>query len=993
MPAHADLADDYLAGLRKRGWHDVALEYLTQAAQDPIATPTFLENLGYEQATTQVAMARQAASEKRGQALLGEAAAGFQRFAAEQAQSPLQVQALATAGNLFSEQAFYAIEKAAKLPKTARRQREPLNDTARQFLKQARQPLRDLLRLCDTKLKSLPKAAEMQKNPGAQASRQLLQAKRAEAKFLLAKMSFEESKTYDPDSKAQQKTLKAAASAFAELYEQYEDKLVGFYGRLYQGRCHQAAGEHEQALECYWDIVDQPPIPNQVFRRLVTRAYRYRAECHLIAEDFDGAIKESNEWLDQSRNAERKEPDWLALSYQLASAYEAKANQASGNKLQQLRKESHKLYREIAQSPGEFQHSAKAKLASNTAGHSDQPVEVKTFDEAFTVGKDRLQQMNSAKLAARLAEANNPEAVPSLGEQAKASQAAAMRYFQQAVQLADQRTDRKQLATARYYLCWLYWEAGRSEEAAVLGQFLAQRYPESQFAPSAAKLALAAYEKLYNAAKQTGEPTEFEASKLAEVAEMMVLRWPESPEAATGLNLLINVALRDDRLSDAEKLLEQLPPLSRATAELRLGGALWTRFLQATRKNPAKPGDATAALKPKAAQLLASGYQALQAKPQATAAEATGILYFAQLLLADGQAKQAIAVLENDALGPLSLVENRSHAAQRPEFVLETYKVALRAYVSVQPPNRDRAQKMMTALESAIGNEGNAQQKLINLYVSLGFQLQQQISALTADGQTDKARAVAQSFEDLLARVTKRAGAADDWKIQSWIAQTNLQLGQGLSGKDADRYYQQAEEAYQTLLNKADQDAKFAPGPLAILATRKRLADCLLAQSKFAEALQSYVSILQDKPNMLELQQAAATALQQWGVANHDVQKLEESIRGAMPKANKKNLVWGWLRLATITDQARRRAEKQAANNPQQAARAKKYQNLFFEARYHAAQARLATAELATGAARQKQLRTARQSLATMKRLYPDLGGPQWQGLYLKLLKQMEQEQ
>ena len=492
----ADLADDYLAGLRQRGWHDTALEYLDQAASDPLAGSAFRKKLGYERATTQTALARQAASEKQRLALLAEAAASFQRFADEQPESPLQLRALSSAGTLLTEQALYASNKAAKLPKAARRQREQLNESAREALDKAKRPLRSLLDQCNSKLKSLPKAAELQKSQLA--NRQQLQGKQAEAKFLLAKLDFERARTFDSGSKAQENALEAAAEAFADLYKDYEDKLVGFYGRFYEGRSHQEAGDIDEALECYWDIIDQPPIPNQDFRRLVAKSYRYRAACHLANDDVDAAIKECSEWLEQSRGDELSEPDWLAVSYQLATAYEAKA--ASGGDAQRSRNEARKLYREIAKSPGEFQREAKAKLASTSAAGT-RPTIVKTFDEAFTAGKDALEQMNSAKLAAKLAAENNPDSVESLDEQAKAHQAVATQYFRQAGELADDQTPADQLATARYYLCWLYWEDGRLDDAAVLGGFVARRYPESKYAPVAAKLALAAYERLYNAAK------------------------------------------------------------------------------------------------------------------------------------------------------------------------------------------------------------------------------------------------------------------------------------------------------------------------------------------------------------------------------------------------------------------------------------------------------------------------------------------------------------
>ena len=987
--ARAELADEFLARLRDRGWHDTALEYIDQAADDPLATPAFLNKRQYERAITLSTLARQTTREKKRQALLVEAATAFQQFADQQTDSPLQLQALATAGNVYTELALYANNKAEKLPDAARAERKQLNQQARDYLDRAKQPLESLQSLSAERIESLPKAAARQKSSRPGLSRQALEGKQAEAKFLLAKLEFEKARTHEPDSRARKQSLKTATKAFEKIYNEYEDKLVGFYGRFYQGRCLQTSGDIKGALKCYLSIVDQPPIPNPDFRRLVSRTVRHRAECHVAGEDYETAIKECRDWLNESISAEVTQPDWLAVSYQLANIYEAQAAEASGADAKRLRGEARKLYREIARNPGEFQRDAKAKMALSSSGRENTVV-VNTFEEAFAAGEDALEQMNSAKLAARLAKENNPDSVESLTQQAAAEQSAALAYFLQATRLADRLTEPDELATARYYLCWLYWETGRYEDAAVIGEFVSRRYSDSKHAAGAANLALASYERLYNAAKAAKEPFDFEAESLASVARLLVLRWPETPEATAALNLLINVALRDNKLPEAEQLLGQLPPSRRAGAELRLGGAFWSRYLRASGKNAAESADEAQTLKAKAGELLARGYQTLESKANVTSAEATGVLYYVQFLLADGRANDAVEAIENASVGPLALIENQSSAASRPEFKQEAYKVGLRAYVSAEPPQREQAQAMMTALESAIGEGDDAGQKVINLYVSLGLQLQQQIRSLSDAGQADKARSVATSFEDLLARVTERAGAADNWKVQSWIAQTNLQLGQGLSGEDAQAYYGKAEHAYRALLDRAAQEPKFAPSPVSVLATKKKLADCLLAQEKFSDAFKQYALILKGKPNMLELQQSAAAALQQWGEQEQDAKRLEEAIRGAMPQANKKNLVWGWLRLAAIADQAKRKAEKQADGQPDASGRVARYQDLFFKARFHVAQSRFAAAKLANGATRQKQLSKARQSLASMQRLYPDLGGPKWQAAYEKLIQQLE---
>lgn len=982
--AKEDVAAEFLQALRERGWHDTALEYLDSAETDPLASPEFLNQLDYERAQLQAELAQKSVSTRERQQRLAAAAESFHRFATSTEDAQLRLQALSNAGNLWLDQAVYSLGQAAALPEAAKRQREGLQSAAREVLDRAGPILHELEETSQKELEALPKAAAMQNRPAGQLTRQQLEGKLAESRFLLARLDFEKSLTYETDSSSAKQARAAAARGFAQLYQDYEDKIVGFYGRLYQGRCALADQDFEQALECLDDIVDQPPIANADFRRLVTKAYRYRLECFLASEQFEEAIKEASQWLGESRLEELSQPDWLAVSYLLARAYDAQAALSNGSDAQAHRSEARKLYREVAKHAGEFQQEARVQMLGGEAQIA-QAIAVNTFAEALSAGNDALQQMNSAKLAARLAKENNPEAVESLSQQVEPLLALAKSYFQQAIQFADDQTDPGQLASVRYYLCWIHWEEGQLDEAAALGEFVAKQSPDSKYAPAAAKLALAAYERLYNQARQADQPIDEVAAHLVEVAQLLATRWPESPEAEAGLNLLMNMALRDDRLDEAESLLERLPASSRAGGQLRLGGTLWTRYLQLLRDDP----ESAAALKRRAGQLLTRGYEALADKPRATAAEVSGVLYFAQFLLAEGEATAAITALEDPNHGPLGLIQAGSSLVDNEAVKEEAYKVALRSYLTVDPPQREQAQAMMEALEQAIGGEN--QQQLINIYVSLGLQLQQQISTLTADGQSAKANAVAEAFQDLLTRVTERAGAAQGWKIQSWIAQTNFQLGEGLSGADADRYFARAEAAYRQLVTQAEADSSFAPSELALLAVKKRLADSLLAQRRFEAAFDHFITVLSEKPTNLELQLATATALQQWGTLDEDASKLEDSIRGAMPQANRKNLVWGWVRLAMIVDQQKRRLQRSAEKDPAIQSRIAKYEDLFFEARLHVIQARFGIAKLASGADQQEQLEKARQSLDTMKRLYPDLGGAKWQRAYQRLEVQMEQ--
>jgi len=977
LPA-ADRAEEFLDGLRSRGWHDVALEYLETADEDPMATKEFLDRVDYERAATLAALARQSIRQSERLDLYRRSLELFQSYAAAHRKSPMYFDALSQAGSLLSEQALGTLAKADRLPAGATSQRDALHAEARETFDSTSAVVEQLLAACQQELNA--------GDQGDSDRRQQIIVKQAEARFLAANILFDKANTFDAGSQQRNQTLAAAAVAFAQLHQDYRDKLVGFYGRLYEGRCYQAIGKWDEALQGYADLVNQP-ISAPDFRRIIARAIRYRAECHLAENHADDAIDECRDWLNDARGDELRQPEWLAVAYRLAEAYERKAVDASASQAGKLRSEARQLFREVSVQPGEFQVDARAALA---AGHVEAvaPGDVKSFPEAFTAGKEAIERMNSTKLAARLAENNNPDSVAELRRQASQNQADAKRLLETALKLADDDSKQEDVLAARHYLCWIYWDEGRTSEAAVLGEFLARRFPQSNVAASAAKVALAAREKLYLEAKQGGDDGRYETENLSSLAELIAQHWPESPEASMAVNLLMQVALGDNRLTDAEQLLQRLPEASRAAAELNLGGALWSSYLQMAAESPDESAPSAAQLKQRADQLLSRGYEHLSTAGSPSAVVATGVLYYVQALLAQGQFEQAIVVLENPTVGPLAVIEGGSLDVQ-PAFVLETYKAALRAYLSIDPPRREKVQQITTALEETLGPEDDAQQQLTRVYLGLALELERQISQLSDSGKSAQAQSLASALEDLLQRITSRGGSGD-WKVRNWIAQTQLRLGAGLHGEAAGRHLAQAEEVYRAMLYDAEKDPSYAPNELAVLGVRKKLGDTLQAQEKFDAALDQYVSILREKPNMLDLQREAALVLQEWGRSQELGEKLEAAIRGAAPQADKKNLVWGWLRLAAIANQAHQQAASRSDGGGTDQQKVQKYQDVFFEARYHVAQARLQAAQIATGAARTRQLDAARKNVESMKRLYPDLGGPKWQQAFEELLAQIE---
>ena len=976
-----NLARKYLEGLRQRGWHDVALEYLESAEEDPLVNEDFLEKVNYEKAILLAEIAGKTLTDSEKGRLFKQAISLFQEYAESNRDSMEYFEAMGRATKMLAEQARGKVARANRLPTGASQQREPLLLEARTNFEEAAGLLEELLDSCRKKLESLPQGAMTHLDPATPSTREKVRVIEAESRFLSANLLFEKADTFSANSKQYQDVLEQAAAKFARLHEDYEDSLIDYLGRLYQGRCYQSLGRWDEALESYEELIGEP-VSKPKFRRLVARAYRRRAECFWEKGDLPPLIDECNDWLRDAKGKELKQPEWLAVAFRLAEALDRQSDAEKGNEKSRLQSEARQLMREVSLEPGEFQSAAKAALAASGSVEAVDPVEASSFAEAFEAGKQALEQMSSANLAAELAAENNPAAEPDLRVKAQQHRLMAEQMFRAAAQLADNQTAQEDLLSAQYFLCWLYWEEERLHEAAVLGEFIARKNSESSYAANAAKIAIRAYDRLLQEARRSGDAT-YETQKLGSMAELMARRWPDSPEAGAAVNMLVQIAINEQRIDDAKQLLQRLPEDNRAAAELKLATTMWSLYLQAARVKSVESQQAAAEWKQQAASHFASGYKSLRKAGAVSVPEATALIYYVNLLLSDGQANNAIEVLENPKVGPLAVIDADKLDIQ-PTFAQETYRVGLRAYVAVSPPRRQEAQRMMAALEESIGKGPGAAQKLARVYLGIGVALQKRMKELADQGQDNQAEEVARAFEALLQRITK-LGDSQEWEVRQWIAQTNLQLAEEMPAEEASAYRERAQQVLQSMLREAEENPNRVSSPNKLLGVRKLLGDCLLAQEEYSAAYEQYQDILRQAPNLLQLQRSTALMLQQWGFATRDSERLNQAVRGALPQANKKNLIWGWLRLAEIANQTKQRV----AESPEDVA---KYEDLFFEARLNVAKARLYAARISDGAQRKKHLQSARTNVKSMQRLYPNLGGPKWQRAFDELLSEIEAE-
>ena len=750
----AEQAEEFLHGLKERGLNELALDYLDRMKSSPLADDKFQQVIPYHRGVVLLEQSRQSVDPEVRNRLLDQARGEFEQFAQAHPANVQGADAQLQLGLMQVERGQQLVAQAEKLPPDSlyNTERRKLSQEARGHFAAARETFGIAQGIYAAELDKLPPTAtsEATDDSGEGNSRQEYRSRVAQLRFLAAQTEFETAQSYTAGDEQFRTLHEAAAKELAALYDEFarsSSSLIGLYARLYEGRCYQALGQFPMALGCYEDILEDAPNVLPPFRKLIAAAAHRKAEV-LIAQNKEGeAASICRLCLKDAGPDELKMPEWLAVRYRLAQALEKQAASLPSGSPERRRTlvEVREAYRLVAASPSEFQTAARTALSAIARdAEEDEP---RTFQAAYDLGKDALASYNAAKLALPTAEKNNPSAVGELDTQMQQGKQDARRYFNLAIMLVEDDTDPALVNEVRYFLCWLFWEAEDYYRSAVLGSFLAQRFPDHPAARSAAKIAMASFERLYRLETDNGAgdktDTEFEARRMAQMAEFIARRWPGTEDADAAFGVLVSYAIRSNKIAEAEKLLAEASPESRPRLELQLGSAMWGRYLELSQtRGSTSQGADLSQLKQSAVNYLRSGFDAARAANDVTDQAATAGLYLVQALLSDGQYEQAVELLEDTEVGPLTLISQGHPAVSRPAYVIEAYKAALRAYVLVSPPRVQDAVETMKSLESAIrngGGNGEAADQLTRIYISLGVALQEQVGELLASGKRKEA--------------------------------------------------------------------------------------------------------------------------------------------------------------------------------------------------------------------------------------------------------------
>ncbi len=976
----ADESQRFLDAMREAGYYDTALEFLEAARTDPLVSKEFKVTIDYEAGVTLIDSSRtERVMAERGKQI-DQAQTLLKKFISEQASHPLAAGASTQLANVLVERGRMKAEQAEDPKKAADEKKQFLGD-ARKLFSEAETVFKKLEEDFVAKHKAYPKFIDEAKEPEKYAERDQVRRDLLQTRLALGTVLYELAKTFDPGTEGHKKNLQESAKRYNAMYEKYGARLAGLYARMFEGRCYKDLGQLDKAFDCFQELLsyedESPP-----FRSLKNKTFIYFLEACLEVKGEDrgkrlqSAVDNATAWQKNARGPDETSPEGLAIKYQAGQAALTIARALKKPEQAKQKRDNvnaaRRWFTDVGKMPGEYQQAAKSALRGPEFGEQGEQGDPTTYADAVDRGKDALDRTQDTSLSEEDRDKARDEAI---------------KFYRMAITMKEEETTADEVNILRYYLTFLYWMEKQYYEAAVMGEFLARNYPDGVGARQGAKIAMAAYAQLFNDAAK--DDRQFESDLMVSIAQHITKTWADEPEADEAWMMLINTALRNEELSKAREYLQHVSADSprRSEAELMTGQKMWAAYLTASRKPEGeRPSQENLdAMVTAAQQTLENGIKRMQAAVEAGETVSytlvASVLSLAQIYIGSNEPAKAITWLEDPKIGALTLVKAESPITDRGNFRTETYKGALRAYVATQ--KLDEAEDVMKRLEDSIKKEGDAgaEQKLTQIYISLGRELEQMLQRLRAEGKDAEAGQVSKGFEVFLTRISSRGATGNTFASLNWVAETFAGLGAGFDtgGKtltpEAKEYFGKARDTYQTILKLVGEDKLEAPSG-ADNSIKIRLARCQRRLGEFPDAQKLLLGILQKSQMMIDAQIEAAYTYQAWGEVKSGYYKL------AITGSTKYREIWGWGNLA-------RRVARFVKANPV-SERDKKFSRIFHEARYNLALCRFSQAQASSGKEKSDLLEQAAKDIEVVARLYPKMGGTERFEQYDDLLKKIQ---
>jgi hypothetical protein len=1007
-------ANAFLGSLLELKYYDLAEYYLDQQGAKDLLSPEFRAKINYERAIVLMRSARLIGNGDERNKQFEVAEKLLVNFSQESQDSELKILANNELGNLLFQRANLILFEASQDEnKTVR---GDMLERARLLLQRAREIYVAGRAQLKKELEAIPKILDPKKQQPQIERRKSLYANYLQVRITATKLLEEIGKTYDPGTPEHMEAFKLALPEYDEIAKTYRNNGAGMLALVAQGRCYLAINDTKQAVSYLRQVVDQRGTPG--FRGIVTRAMPLYIEVlsHESVNQIEQALTIGIEWNADIRPNETYNSEWHAFQLELARAYiqKAKVLEKETPENPGARKAyvaALKLAQQVLKYPGQYKSVARDLIASLPAlpGAAEEQKVPETFAEALALGKEYMeaaQTMNftikslPARIKAETDEANKKVLETQLREAQenyKPTQDAAVLNYEMVLTFTDADTPVEQLQEVYYYLTFINYSRAQYYEAAVLGEYLARRYPGTNAARPCAKIALNCYQILYNNASPGDR--EFEVRRLIDIAQYTIRNWETSAEATDARRRLVPYMIEANRFDEARDITLDIPEgaAERLESELRLGRAMWLRYRQSTaeeqklkenQSNPARLVELATEipeLLAVAAEMLIAGTDHLAASPKTariTASSLNGLLSACQYYSQNNEVAKAITHLEAADYGLLTLIRNENPAASSSSLAEQSFRIGLSSHIAMlgfaaekAPAHIDAAKKIMAELNELVGETPDGQKRLVRIYFTLARELVAQLKSVSDDAQR---QVLADGFETFVNEVSK---TSEQFTIQHWIGATMQSLGNGFEDNgamtpQAKAYYEKAIEQFTKIKAKGKADPTWvhedpATAKAYVGSIRMNLAQVMKKLGDYKAASTELAYILLSTPSNVSVQIEAARTYSELGKKEKDADKYLLAIGGARKMKNGDNLIWGWRKINRLT------LGKDA------------FKDEYYESRLGIAEARLGYAMLKTGEDKKKYLGYAELEVLNTKKIYPELGGPEIMAQFDTLLKQI----
>lgn len=957
----AEEYERFLEGLRRKGYFDVAVDYLDLMANSPLLTESQKQMIPYEAARTNLEASRSERDNVNREKLLDAAKAKFQEFVAKNASHPQAPGAETQMGAVLVERGRAKVETGLR-PEFEKDKAKLMTD-ARKYFDEAETVFVAAEKKFADLLATFPKF--MTPDDPRVAQREKVKGDLIQAHMFHAKGLYEKSRTYDDQSPDWKKALMTAADKYGSIYREYRTLIAGLAARLQEGQAYQELKDFKRALGLYNDLLGQPDDLKQL-RPYKASALYLSLQCWTSDSEklYELATIQADEFLRGSNTEELNRPEWHAVRYfgavanKLYAATFPEGVKGEDEKKKQKALDTAADYAQaVASVTGEYQDLAR-QLLQDIGANSDPSREPKNFAEAQARGSEEMKKFSAAAAEAKKAfETKDQPTFEAKQKEADAAREGALTLFRKAMTLADDQTNLDDRNICRYYICYLLYTQNKLYDAAVIGEFLLKFYPNSGGARDAAQIALAGYVNEYQANQdalakndpKVAKPVDpqYDRMKMYAIANEITKRWKGEKQADDAWNILLAIAINEKNIPDILRTLANIQETApnRADAEMRAGIALWSQYsLQMTLDEGAPSKMPAADLQKLLVDVNGVLEKAIEReRPKLTSPaaltlqHADTLRFLCESRIALGQNAKALEILEDPKLGLLPLIrlkdENKEYvnkAATAEPIPLETLKLALQAYVLNDKVDEakniaDTDLKQLTAGEGS----GDSKEQLAGTYLNLALRLDKQVEQNRANANIDGIKKALKGFTFFLDQVKysyvpigdtddKTAALVKQYKDDvnarkmsedrqmmafqngNWVSDNYYKLGLDLlSQKDPAADKAQAVELLMRSGKLDDVLGQIAqPNSDAQLVVKLRKAKAMRRAGDFVQSVGALADVLAERRNLMEAQLEAAETLVDRAVTKKEPLMLMRAIEGSRPDAKGENIIWGWKKIA-----------------------------------------------------------------------------------------------